>query len=319
MPDSIENKSNNHPKYFSRVKDRYLNAILNGKEQEALASITYALTEEWDLLSIYSELISSSIRNIGDMWHQNEITISHEHRASQITLNILTYLRNNLVKTPVAGPLAIVTTIEGDPHIIGPRIIADILLINHWKVDFLGTDTPSEDLLKFIEIRNPELVVLSGTLESSFDVCQNLTKKIKNIPDNINVIWSGSGVLKKSKVNGSDLTKAEISENINIEEKYCPNFLAQNPNSTLKYIENLSKSSIKKISTSKLLKIIGSNIQYFRVKKNLNQSELASMSNVDRTFLSGIENGKRNISISALQKISRSLEIDINDLFNPAN
>jgi transcriptional regulator with XRE-family HTH domain len=43
------------------------------------------------------------------------------------------------------------------------------------------------------------------------------------------------------------------------------------------------------------------------------------MSNVDRTFLSGIENGKRNISISALQKISRSLEIDINDLFNPAN
>ena len=91
-----------------------MNAILNGKEQEALSSITYALTEDWDLLSIYSELISESIRNIGDMWHRNEITISHEHRASQITLNILTYLRNNLVKTPISAPLAIVSTIEGD-------------------------------------------------------------------------------------------------------------------------------------------------------------------------------------------------------------
>ena len=110
-----------------------------------------------------------------------------------------------------------------------------------------------------------------------------------------------------------------ISKNLNIEEKYCPDFLAQNPEYTLKYIENLSKSSIKKVSTSKLLKIIGSNIQYFRMKNNLSQSELASMSNVDRTFLSGIENGKRNISISALQKISRSLEIDINDLFKPVN
>ena len=319
MSYSIKEKSNNHPKYFSRIKDRYMNAILNGKEQEALSSITYAITEDWDLLSIYNELISESIRNIGDMWHRNKITISHEHRASQITLNILTYLRNNLVKTPISAPLAIVSTIEGDSHIIGPRIIADILLINNWNVDFLGTDTPSKDLLKFIEIRKPELVVLSGTLESCFDICQKITKKIKTIPDNINLIWSGYGIIKKSKANGSNMTKSEISKNLNIEEKYCPDFLAQNPVSTLKYIENLSKSSIRKVSTSKLLKIIGSNIQYFRTKNNLSQSELASKSNVDRTFLSGIENGKRNISISALQKISRSLEIDINDLFKPVN
>ena len=318
MPDKITKNLKSNQFYFNKIRDRYFDALLNGQENKALASINYALTDELDILKIYKELISESIKKIGNMWHENEITISHEHRASQITLNILTYLRSNLVKTPPNAPLAIVSTLEGEAHIIGARIIADVLLINNWNVDFLGTDTPSKDLLKFINLRNPELVVLSGTLESSFEKCKEITKEIKTIPEKISVMWTGSGITKKYKIDNNFNSKPLISKHLGIEIKHCPDFLDKDPSKTLMYVKN-SSNNTKQVSNTKLMKIIGANIQFLRSNKNLSQQELATKSKLDRTFLSAVENGKRNISISALQKISNSLEREIDDLFKPLN
>tara|TARA_B100000029_G_C17547986_1_gene949133 strand:- start:552 stop:1511 length:960 start_codon:yes stop_codon:yes gene_type:complete len=317
MSRKITNNIKSNQFYFNKIRDRYFDALLNGQETKALASINYALTDGLDILNIYKKLIAESIKKIGDMWHNNEITISHEHRASQITLNILTYLRSNLVNTPSNAPLAIVSTVEGDAHIIGARILADVLLINNWNVDFLGTDTPSKDLLKFIKLRTPELLVLSGTLDSSFNKCKEITKEIKTTPQKINVIWSGSGITKKYNIDKNFNSKNLISKHLGIETKYCPDFLDKDPSHTLIYVKNLSNNNAKQVSTKKLMKIIGTNIQYLRSNKNLSQQELATKSKLDRTFLSAVENGKRNISISALQKISISLEREIDDLFKP--
>ena len=87
---------------------------------------------------------------------------------------------------------------------------------------------------------------------------------------------------------------------------------------SLMYVKN-SSNNTKQLSNTKLMKIIGANIQFLRSNKNLSQQELATKSKLDRTFLSAVENGKRNISISALQKISNSLEREIDDLFKPLN
>lgn len=45
-----------------------------------------------------------------------------------------------------------------------------------------------------------------------------------------------------------------------------------------------------------------------RKNKRLSQSALAKLANVDRSFISEIENGKKNISISVLEKIARALD-----------
>ena len=47
---------------------------------------------------------------------------------------------------------------------------------------------------------------------------------------------------------------------------------------------------------------------------SLSQTELSENSGMDRTYLSGVENGKRNISILGLRKISVALRMPLNEL-----
>lgn len=63
------------------------------------------------------------------------------------------------------------------------------------------------------------------------------------------------------------------------------------------------------------LKTIGTKIAQARTQKRLSQEDLAGMVEMDRSFLSYIENGKKNFSVEILLKIASSLEIEPDDLF----
>ena len=59
---------------------------------------------------------------------------------------------------------------------------------------------------------------------------------------------------------------------------------------------------------------IGNKIREIRIKKGLSQEKLALLSDLDRTYIPGIENGKRNISITVLKKISNALGMTVSDI-----
>ncbi len=64
----------------------------------------------------------------------------------------------------------------------------------------------------------------------------------------------------------------------------------------------------------KELKIIGKNIVRLRKSLGLTQEDLCGMAEIDRSYLSEIENGKMNITIKALKNIADTLHSDIIDL-----
>jgi transcriptional regulator with XRE-family HTH domain len=63
-----------------------------------------------------------------------------------------------------------------------------------------------------------------------------------------------------------------------------------------------------------LLRAFGHLIRYLRGKRNLSQEALALKSNLDRTYVSDIEKGKRNVSLLVLEKLAIGLEVEINEL-----
>lgn len=60
---------------------------------------------------------------------------------------------------------------------------------------------------------------------------------------------------------------------------------------------------------------IGKRIREIRVEKGYSQEKLALLSELDRTYIPSIENGKRNISIVVLNRITDALEIQLSDFF----
>lgn len=61
---------------------------------------------------------------------------------------------------------------------------------------------------------------------------------------------------------------------------------------------------------------IGLRIQELRNKKGWSQEKLALKSHLDRTYINSVENGRRNISIVNIEKISNSLGCSLHQFFS---
>ncbi|MCC6198818.1 helix-turn-helix transcriptional regulator [Candidatus Nomurabacteria bacterium] len=61
-------------------------------------------------------------------------------------------------------------------------------------------------------------------------------------------------------------------------------------------------------------KKLGENLKKLRIKKDISQIELARMLSVDRSFVSNIENGKNNPTLSTITSLAKALGVSTNEL-----
>lgn len=61
-------------------------------------------------------------------------------------------------------------------------------------------------------------------------------------------------------------------------------------------------------------KKLGENLKKLRIKKDISQTELARMLSVDRSFVSNIENGKNNPTLSTITSLAKALGVSTNEL-----
>lgn len=61
-------------------------------------------------------------------------------------------------------------------------------------------------------------------------------------------------------------------------------------------------------------KKLGENLRRLRLKKKLSQGDLSKTLNVNRAYISNIENGRMNPTLSTLEKIARALGISSSEL-----
>jgi transcriptional regulator with XRE-family HTH domain len=59
---------------------------------------------------------------------------------------------------------------------------------------------------------------------------------------------------------------------------------------------------------------LGQNLRKIRTKKKMTQGDLASALNVDRAYISNIENGRMNPTLSTLEKLAGALGISSSEL-----
>lgn len=60
---------------------------------------------------------------------------------------------------------------------------------------------------------------------------------------------------------------------------------------------------------------IGLRIKELRTSLGLSQEKLALKAEIDRTYLAGVEQGRRNPSIKSLEKIIKALEVNFSEFF----
>ncbi len=61
---------------------------------------------------------------------------------------------------------------------------------------------------------------------------------------------------------------------------------------------------------------VGKRIRELRNKLGVSQEEFADMVDLDRTYITSVECGKRNISIVNIEKIAKALNVSLSEFFN---
>ena len=61
---------------------------------------------------------------------------------------------------------------------------------------------------------------------------------------------------------------------------------------------------------------IGERIKELRKELELSQESLAYKAEVDRTYVTDVENGRRNVSVEILERLIKALDISFFEFFN---
>ncbi|MDY7539659.1 helix-turn-helix transcriptional regulator [Undibacterium sp. RTI2.1] len=63
------------------------------------------------------------------------------------------------------------------------------------------------------------------------------------------------------------------------------------------------------------LQEFGLHLKKLRLARGLSQEQLGLIAELDRTYISGIERGVRNVSLANIFKIAKALDVDSAELF----
>ena len=65
---------------------------------------------------------------------------------------------------------------------------------------------------------------------------------------------------------------------------------------------------------AQISKTLGQNIKRIRLKKRMSQGDICRAIEMDRSYMSAIESGKKNVTIAVLEKLANALNVSVDEL-----
>jgi methanogenic corrinoid protein MtbC1/DNA-binding XRE family transcriptional regulator len=278
---------------------RYLDALTEGDTRAATSVIDQALASGLVPSKIYLKILMPAQRELGELWHKGSVSVAEEHLATQITLDQMARLRHLFRPKASLGVHALVATVDGDPHYIGCRVVADFLYLDGWEVDFVGTNTPSQDLAQMVQAREVHLVAIGATLEESLPELARVVLALRALPRAPKIMIGGPVLQSYSSRISSELK---------------PDALAFDARQAIEEARRVCGMLGSHASLNQYLKGLGARILERRKARRFSQQELANGAGLDRAYISSVENGKQNVTIGAIFKLADALEVSVEDL-----
>jgi len=65
---------------------------------------------------------------------------------------------------------------------------------------------------------------------------------------------------------------------------------------------------------TQISKKLGQNIKRIRLRRKMTQGDICRKLNMDRSYMSAIEGGKKNITIAKLEELANALDVSVDEL-----
>lgn len=141
------------------------------------------------------EILLPILREVGDRWKAGEVSISQEHHVTAWVRERLAIMRSSVAGSTGPGAAEITcATLEGEQHEIGLLALALRLVVRGFKVVYLGTSVPIDDLVSHVSARRPAAVCLSYVCGADTDVVAVARDLRARLPADVRLAIGGSAV-----------------------------------------------------------------------------------------------------------------------------
>ena len=287
--------------FLTQTRDRYTDALARGEADVAQSVIDDAIESGATPSEIYLSILAPGQVKLGEMWHRGEINIAQEHLATAITMQMMDIQRQAAKPRTPIGLRALVTPVKDDQHFVGARMIADLLIMDGWDVDFFWNATPDKDLAEYVQHRRVDLLAISATMSECLNNVTQTAETIREVNPSRPKILLGGSAVSHDHFDPHELGVHAVVTDVAR--------AAQQARQLVGHIDT-------KPSLGQQLAAIGQNIRTTRNQRKLTQQQLAEASGLDRTYISLVEHGKQNLTIAAIVKLANALDVPINHLID---
>jgi excisionase family DNA binding protein len=181
----------------------FLQSLFDGSEEAAANVFITAYLEGKPLTEIIDRIVCPTMREIGESWHRNEISVAQEHLATRTAISALYKLRNALPVPEMKNRSAICCAMEGDFHEL-PTLLAQMTIENEGvEVINFGAATPLYSLSDEIERHAPALVCISAAVINDLERLSRDYKDFREKTAKLEIpILLGGGVFEDVHIRG---------------------------------------------------------------------------------------------------------------------
>ena len=154
-----------------RLSRLYLDAVRAADAPGAFRIAAGALASGMTIPELYQRVIAPAMHEVGELWSKGALTVADEHLATALTHRVLAALRppvwvgvGSENDSDVARGRVMLAAVEGEQHVLGLRMAADVLEDAGFETIYLGADVPIGALLQALDSLAPDLLALSATM-----------------------------------------------------------------------------------------------------------------------------------------------------------
>ena len=163
-----------------------LRRALDTFDEPAAQAVLDRLMSDLSLTTVLREVVMPYLSELGQRWEQGTASIAQEHFASNLIHGRLAGLARGWGDGH--GPLAVLACAPGEFHDLALMVFGIVLNRHGWKIDYLGSNTPVEELARTFDARQPRLVVVSAT---SPETLEPLTEQLTALAQRVVLVLAG--------------------------------------------------------------------------------------------------------------------------------
>ncbi|RFC76804.1 B12-binding domain-containing protein [Streptomyces sp. AcE210] len=151
--------------HLEHLADQLWNTVLAGDEYAATELVVRALDEGVDPESVLLDVIAVVQGKVGEEWVANRLSVAQEHAATAINERAVTALSAHpSARTTITRGRITVACVDGEWHALPPRLLAEVLKLRGWQIDYLGAQLPTPHLITHLHTTGADAVALSSSI-----------------------------------------------------------------------------------------------------------------------------------------------------------